>query len=149
MTAAKRCAEVGTFLNGKIDRVSVVINEVELSGNLCKGKLTSLDTVLKSVQNVLLVKRCTGAVEGLEIAVDGIRGVEQVVGPLRGVHGVDILRKHGEWCQTFQVEKSNDAFLGVTSAFPVAAPGGLEQGVQTRGFAVSERKVHIDACFDQ
>ena len=80
MTGAKRCAEVGTFLNGKIDRVSVVINEAELSGNLCKGKLTSLDTILKSVQNVLFVKRCTGAIEGFKIAVNGIRCVEQVIG---------------------------------------------------------------------
>ena len=149
MSAAKRCAEVGTFLNGKIDRVSVVINEVELSGNLCKGKLTSLDTMLKSVQNVLFVKRCTGAIEGFKIAVNGIRCVEQVVGPLGGIHGVDILRKHGERCQTFQLERSNDAFFRVASALPVAAPGGLEQGIQPGGFTVSKRKIDIDACFDQ
>ena len=149
VSAAKRCAEVGTFLNGKIDRVSVVINEVELSGNLCKGKLTSLDTMLKSVQNVLFVKRCTGAIEGFKIAVNGIRCVEQVVGPLGGIHGVDILRKHGERCQTFQLERSNDAFFRVASALPVAAPGGLEQGIQPGGFTVSKRKIHIDACFDQ
>ena len=148
-TIAKPLDEFRTVLPRNINCACVVVDHAKILGNRAERIQRAAASTLKRVDHADFINRGTVQLaQFAEIVFHCLRrsGIGIVI--QRNICRADGLSKQRRSLLR-AAENSNNAVLCGTLALAVAASGGLQNGIQTRQFAVNGGEIYVNTGFNK
>ena len=151
LPAAQPIDKGGAGVDGQVDCDSGAVDQPKHFCYRSKRENTPLQPFAKGRQDVLSVQRGVPLQRAVKrkVMLDRRRGGGVFKLRKRLPCRVDVLADHAGGPLPGQTEYRDGAFLGRALSLAVAAPGGLQDGIQPGFLAPGSGEIHIYAGFDQ